>query len=475
MARRDEEIPTGRLRRTARVGGLVAGQAARAAATRAANVTRSEPGARAAAERRQAEAAEQIVEVLGQMKGAAMKVGQVASFIDTGAFPPEVQERFQAKLAELRDAAPRVSFPQMRKVIEGDLGAPVDELFAAFEPEAVAAASIGQVYRAELHDGRRVAVKVQYPGVAAAVRADLQNIGLLLRAAKRIAPGMDPKAIAGEIRERVSEELDYEHEAQNQRAFARAWRGHPFIVVPEVVGELCSERVLVTEWVHGMGFEDVRRLPIAARDRMGEIVLRFFFGSVYRTGHFSGDPHPGNFLLMPDGRVAFLDFGMTKAVPREQTAAEVEVLRAGMSGDARELHRRLSGLGFFDADDPVLEPERVLAHFRAATGWYREDRPFTIDPDYVGRVMIDMGDPRSEFWDLMKRETVPAEALLGRRMEAMVVGVLGQLRATANWHRIVREWVFAGPPATPLGEAEAAYWTARGVLPVPVEPAERAA
>jgi predicted unusual protein kinase regulating ubiquinone biosynthesis (AarF/ABC1/UbiB family) len=473
---RDDQIPTGRILRTAKVGGLVAGQAARAAATRAANVARSDPGARAAAERRQAEAAEQIVEVLGEMKGAAMKVGQVASFIDTGAFPPDAQERFQQKLAELRDAAPRVSFPQMRAVVEADLGRPLEDAFASFDPDAVAAASIGQVYRAELRDGRRVAVKVQYPGVAAAVRADLQNLGLLLRAARRLAPGMDPKAIAGEVRERVTEELDYEHEAQNQRAFERAWRGHPFVVVPGVVGELCTERVLVTEWVDGTGFEDLKRLPAAVRNRVGEIVLRFFFGSLYRTGHFSGDPHPGNFLLMDDGRVAFLDFGMTKTVPREQVAGEVEVLRAGMLGEADGLHRGLGALGFFDLADPVLEPARVLAHFRAATGWYLEDRDFTFDPEYVGRVMIDIGDPRSEFWDLMKRETVPPDALLGRRMEAMVVGVLGQLRATANWHRIVREWFFAAPPATPLGEQEAAYWCSRGVAPVPLDPpAERAA
>jgi predicted unusual protein kinase regulating ubiquinone biosynthesis (AarF/ABC1/UbiB family) len=338
----------------------------------------------------------------------------------------------------------------------------------------VAAASIGQVYRAQLHDGRAVAVKVQYPGVAAAVRADLQNLGMLLRAAKRIAPGMDPRAMAREIRERVTEELDYVHEAESQRAFARTWRGHPFVVVPDVVGELCSERVLVTEWVEGTRFEEVKDLRQAAQDRFGEIVLRFFFGSLYRTGHFSGDPHPGNFLLMPDGRVAFLDFGMTKKVPRAHVAAEVGVIRAGMRGDAAGLHAGLAELGFFDPEDAY--PRRVLEHFDAATAWYREDRPFTIDQEYVGRVLIDMGDPRSDFWELMKRETLPPEALLGRRMEALVLGVLGQLRATANWHRIVREWFFAGPPATELGAAEARYWAARGIPPVPFEQAsERAA
>src|SRR3954454_580858 len=233
-----DDLPTGRWRRAAKVGRLAGGQTARGYATKAANLTRSEEGRRDAAARRQMEAAEQIFDVLGQMKGAAMKVGQVASFIDTGAFPPEFQERVQAKLAELRDAAPRVPFERMRKLTEDDLGERLDDVFGEVDEEGVAAASIGRVYRARLQDGRAVAVKVQYPGVAQAVRADLQNLGLLLRVAKRIAPGIDPKAMAEEIRERLTEELDYEHEAQAQRQFARAWRGHPFVVIPDVVTSL---------------------------------------------------------------------------------------------------------------------------------------------------------------------------------------------------------------------------------------------
>src|SRR5215211_3783624 len=258
-----DELPTGRWRRAAKVGRLAGGQTARGYAARAANLTRSEDERRDAAARRQMEAAEQIFEVLGQMKGAAMKVGQVASFIDTGAFPPEFQERVQAKLAELRDAAPRVPFQRMRKLIEDDLGEALDDVFAEFDERAVAAASIGQVYRARLRDGRAVAVKVQYPGVAQAVRADLQNLGLIMRVAKRMAPGMDVKAMTREIRERLTDELDYEHEAQNHRAFARTWSGHPFIYVPPVVTRLCTEHVLVTEWVDGIGFEAVRELDAA--------------------------------------------------------------------------------------------------------------------------------------------------------------------------------------------------------------------
>jgi predicted unusual protein kinase regulating ubiquinone biosynthesis (AarF/ABC1/UbiB family) len=448
------KIPTGRLRRAAKVGRLAGGQAARGYATKAANVARSHEGRRAAAERRQIEAAEQVFEVLGQMKGAAMKVGQVASFVDTGAFPPEFQERVQAKLAELRDAAPRVSFDQMRNVVEKDLGEPIEDAFEQFEEEAVAAASIGQVYRARLHDGRVVAVKVQYPGVARAVRADLQNLGLIMRAAKRIAPGMDAKAMTQEIRERLTDELDYEHEAQQHRAFARTWRGHPFIYVPPVVTELCSEHVLVAEWVDGEGFEQVKAMDRATRDRFGEIVFRFFFGSLYRNGHFSGDPHPGNYRLMPDGRVAFIDFGMTKRVSPEDLDAEVAAIRAAMDGDPDELHRRLGAMGFFDPADEQVPPDAVFDHFHDVTAWYIEDREVTVTRELVARVLIDFGDPRSRHWQLMRRETMPPQAMLARRMEALTLGVLGQLEATANWHRIAREWLFDEAPSTELGELE---------------------
>jgi predicted unusual protein kinase regulating ubiquinone biosynthesis (AarF/ABC1/UbiB family) len=454
-----KDLPTGRWRRAAQVGRLAGGQTARGYATKAANLTRSDEGRAEADARRQIEAAEQIFDVLGQMKGAAMKVGQVASFVDTGAFPPEFRERIQAKLAELRDAAPRVSFDQMRKVIEQDLGQKLGEVFVEFDSEAVAAASIGQVYRARLHDGREVAVKVQYPGVAQAVRADLQNLGLIMRVAKRIAPGMDAKAMTAEIRERLTDELDYEHEAQQQRAFARTWRGHPFIYVPNVVTELCSEHVLVSEWVEATGFEEVKEMDAASRDRFGEIVFRFFFGSLYRNGHFSGDPHPGNYGLMPDGRVSFIDFGMTRRVSPEDLEAEIEAIRLGMDGDAGGLHRQLGSMGFFDPSDSEVTPQAVFEHFHDVCSWYIEDRQVTIDRELVAQVLIDFGDPRSRHWQLMRRETMPPQAMLARRMEALVLGVLGQLGATANWHRVAREWLFGEPPSTELGRLEESFHT----------------
>ncbi len=461
MARRDKPIPTGRVRRTARVGGLVGGQAAKAYANKARNLTRTEERRREANARRQAEAAEEIVEVLGSMKGAAMKVGQVVSFMDPGGLPPEARERFQAKLGELRDSAPSVSFDEMRKVIEQDLGDDLEDEFEQLDEEPIAAASIGQVYRGRLRDGREVAVKVQYPGIAQAVRADLQNLGLILRAARRLVPRLDAKAMAQELRERVTEELDYEHEAQSQRAFARLWRGHPFVVVPGVVTELSRERVLVTEFVDGKPFEQVKRLPQPERNRFGEIVFRFFLGSLYRNAHFSGDPHPGNFLLLGDGRVAFLDFGMTKKVSRQQVEEEMSIARAILANDSGELARLLVEMGVLEPDDPKVTPDALLDYYNDAVEWYRDDREVRLDQDYVGRLMLEAGDPRSRHWELIKRQTLPPEALLARRMEALTLGVLGALDVSANWHRIACEWIYDDPPQSELGRAEADFF-ARG-------------
>ena len=458
MSKLSDAIPVGRLRRGAQVGRLLGGEAARGYATRAANLSRSEEGRRTADLRRRQDAAEHVVAVLGQMKGAAMKVGQMASLIDWGRLPADDRDELQAKLAELRDSAPPVPFKEMQRVIEHELGDRIANLFADFEPDAAGAASIGQVYRAHLRDGRAVAVKVQYPRVAAAVRADLQNLGLLMRMLKHVAPGLDHKSMALELRERITEELDYEHEAQAQRMFARRWRGHPFIAIPAVVTNLCRERVLVTEWVDGTSFEQLKVASEATRDRVGEIVLRFFFGSLYRFGHFSGDPHPGNFLLRGDGRVAFLDFGMTKSLPRATVEAELSVLRAALEGNAVSAHAGLASLGFFERDDPRFDPARVLAHVRALNAWYADEEPLTLTPAYVSRLMVDAGDPRSDYWDLMRHETIPANSLFSNRMQGMTLAVIGQLNATANWHAAMSEWIYGAAPSSRLGIAEAEFF-----------------
>jgi predicted unusual protein kinase regulating ubiquinone biosynthesis (AarF/ABC1/UbiB family) len=457
----DNSIPRGRVRRTAQVGSVVGTQGARYAGTRAANLARSPEEAADALERRHLEAAERMVATLGRMKGAAMKIGQLASFIDTEFLPPEYRALYQEHLAQLRTQAPTMPWKQVHKVLEEEWEEPCEELFEHIEHDAAAAASIGQVHRAVLSDGRQVAVKIQYPGVAEAIAADMQNAGLILRMAKALAPGLDAKAAAEELKERVMEELDYELEAQNQRSFARGYRGHPFIHVPDVVTRLSTRRVLVSEWVDGAGFEEVRQLPQAERDRFGEIVFRFCFGSIFHLQHFNADAHPGNYLLMPDDKVAFLDFGMTKHLDKDQIELEITALEAIFDHDPERLRVALHDLGFL-RDPRKVDAEELMRHVRAIGGWYMEDREVTIDSARVMDAISAVSDPRSDFYRLVRRENLPANELMGRRMETGVLAVLAQLRATRNWHRIGREWWFGDPPSTELGEREWAYFESRG-------------
>jgi predicted unusual protein kinase regulating ubiquinone biosynthesis (AarF/ABC1/UbiB family) len=472
------------VRRTATVGRLAASEAVKQFGTRAANVTRSEEAAREASARRQLETAKQIVAALGTMKGAAMKLGQVMSFLDVGLVPEEHREEFQRELAKLRDAAPTVSFKQMKQVIEDDLEAKLGDVFSEFDEEPIAAASIGQVYRARLKEdpsspdtsdrtlqgtsgwrsgGREVAVKVQYPGVATAVRADMQNLDLIMRLLKRMTPSLDVKAVTAEIRDRIAEELDYELEAQNQRSLARIFKGHPFIVVPEVVSELSRERVLVSDFVEGVGFEELKEYPQAERNRIGEIVFRFFLGCLYRHRQFSGDPHPGNFLQLADGRIAFLDFGLFKRMDREPVEMELGCQRAVTEGDAQALHSLLAESGFLPEPDRV-DPDNLLAFVEDAIWWYTTaDENVLLSPEIATEVMIESSDPRSSHFKEMRHQSMQPEHLFGRRMEMLTLAVLSQLRASANWHRIAREWMYGDPAVTELGREEEEFYGRTGV------------
>jgi predicted unusual protein kinase regulating ubiquinone biosynthesis (AarF/ABC1/UbiB family) len=463
----EAKIPKGRLRRSAKLGSIVGLQGARYAGTKATNVARSDENSKEKLEQRHLETAMKMVGALGQMKGAAMKLGQFASFIDTEFIPEEYREIYQEQLAKLRTDAPPMPWESVEKVLTEEYdGEPLSEMFAEFDKEAFAAASIGQVHKAELLDGRQVAVKIQYPGIAEALDADLRNAGTIVRLARVIAPGLDAKAIAEELRERVMEELDYEYEAQNQRTFARAYRDHPFIYVPEVVTRLSRRRVLVTEYVEGRGFDEIKALPHEERSRFGEIVFRGSFGSIYHLQHFNADPHPGNYILMNDERVAFLDFGMTKKLDREQILLEQRAFDAAWKDEPEAFREALHELGFVK-NPSKLDAERLMEHMRAVGGWYIEDEEVEITAKRVMKIIEATNDPRSEYFDLMRRESIPADELMGRRMEIGVVAVLGQLRAKRNWFRITREWVYADPPATELGQLEWDYFEERGVKRTP--------
>jgi predicted unusual protein kinase regulating ubiquinone biosynthesis (AarF/ABC1/UbiB family) len=486
-----KRLPTGRVARTARVGGLVTGQGVRWAGMRAANRVRSPERAAAAEQERAAALVNELVEQLGRMRGAAMKVGQMISMVETDDLPEDQQDELQRKLAELRDGIPPVPFARLEKLLRAELGAPLGSVFSDFDERAFAAASIGQVHRATTVDGDDVVVKVQYPGVAEAIETDLRNAMMLIPLVKRLAPGLDAKAMATEMRERIGEELDYELEAQNQRRIGRLIRGHPFMCVPHVYTALSTRRVLVSEYIEGERFEEVRRADEARRDRYGEIVFRFFFGLVYRDHVALGDPHPGNYLLRDDGRVCFLDFGLLRDVDAGRVAAEAAIARAVRKKHGEELKAALVAGGYLPADRAdAVDAEFALRLMRQAIKWYavpggrrfaarherrgRErdrsgERPNAGErpgrngerPDAGERPGSDRdhrgSDERAAIKTQLNQFTVPPEAILIRRMHGFVAIVLQSLRAGADWGAIAAEYLYGAQPATPLGQAEADF------------------
>ncbi len=462
-----KKLPTGRVARTARVGGFVTEQGVRWAGMRAANRVRTPERAAAAENERTAALVNELVEQLGRMRGAAMKVGQVISMVEFDGLPEAEQDDLQRKLATLRDGIPAVPFARLEKLIRKELGAPLGTVFSDFDERAFAAASIGQVHRARTLDGADVVVKVQYPGVAEAVETDLRNAMLLLPLVKRLAPGLDAKALAVEMRERISEELDYELEAQNQRRIERLMRGHPFVCVPRVYTDLSTRRVLVSEYIEGTGFEAVRRTDEAERDRYGEIVFRFFFGLLYRDRIALGDPHPGNYLLRPDGTVGFLDFGLLRDIDPARVAAERAIALAVREKDPPGLKAALIAGAYLPNDRAdSVDADFALRMLRMAVKWYAVPGDRRFSPDHKRRGPDrELPDPeqRAAMKTQVNQFTLPPDVILIRRMHGVVAVVLQQLRAGADWGAIAAEYLHGEAPATALGQAEADFLARRGL------------
>jgi predicted unusual protein kinase regulating ubiquinone biosynthesis (AarF/ABC1/UbiB family) len=460
------KLPTGRVARTARVGGLVTGQGLRWAGMRTANRVRTPERAAAAQSERTAALVQQLVDQLGQMRGAAMKVGQMISMVEFDGLPEDERDELQSSLAALRDNVPPVPFKDLEKLMRQEFGGPLKDVFRDFDERAFAAASIGQVHRATTVDGDDVAVKIQYPGVAEAVDTDLRNAMLLLPLVKRLAPGLDAKALAVEMRERIGEELDYELEAQNQRRIERLMRGHPFVRVPRVDTSLSTRRVLVSEYVEGERFEAVRRADEAQRDSYGEIVFRLYFGLLYRDRVALGDPHPGNYLLCSDGRVCFLDFGLLRDVDAARVADERAIALAVRDEDAEALKAALVAGDYLPSSRAdAVDADFALSLMRNAIRWYAVpgERRFSPEDARRGR---DGERPDDEQRAAMRMQvnqfTLPPESILIRRMHGIVAVVLDQLRAGANWGAIAAEYLHGEPPATPLGQAEADFFARHG-------------
>jgi predicted unusual protein kinase regulating ubiquinone biosynthesis (AarF/ABC1/UbiB family) len=405
--------------------------------------------------------AEDVANTLGTMKGVLMKLGQMASYIDNGLSPG-----VRRTLSRLQDSVPPMSAELAASVIEEELGGPPDELFARWDPEPIAAASIGQVHRAITHDGRAVAVKVQYPGIAETIAADLGNVALLRRMLRITAPSQDVDALLAELRERVLEELDYRREAENQRLFASYYEGHPTILIPGIVDELSTRRVVTSELADGARFADLASWSQAERDLAAETIYRFVFRSLYELHAFNGDPHPGNYLFHGEGRVTFLDFGLVRHFSQHELEPLMQMARyLCVDHDPEEFRRNLVKAGFLRADAP-LSTDQVVEHMAVFYDTVRESRPLTMTGDYSSAVVHRFFDVRSP---VTAYASIPRSYVILQRINLGLFGLLGELTATANWRAIAEEiWPFVmGPPTTPMGEAEVPWRKSRDPVPQP--------
>jgi predicted unusual protein kinase regulating ubiquinone biosynthesis (AarF/ABC1/UbiB family) len=445
-----------RAERTARVWRLTARRGAHWAAVkvrgRALDAER-----RAALEQQFAiRSAEDVARELGHMKGAIMKAGQLIGFIAEG-LPPEAQ----AALATLQADVPPMAPSLAESVVRSELGADPDRLFLQWSPVPVAAASIGQVHRAVLRDGRIVAVKVQYPGVDRAIRGDLDNAELLYRFFSSFTlRGLDVKGLVDELRSRMGDELDYRLEASNQQELADRYRDHPFIRIPEVVPSLSTGRVLTSEWVDGLTWAEFESsATTAAKQRAGEILFRFVQGSIHRHGVFNGDPHPGNYRFMPDGAITFLDFGLVK----RWTAGEWERLAPCLDAivvdrDPDALVAAMEAARFLPTG-AGLDPQLVYDYVSSPYVPYLSDT-FTYTRSFVGDTLSTILDLNGPYAEVIRTLNMPASFVILDRVVWGTSALLGKLGASGPWKGMLLEYRKNAPPCTALGVQEA-EWRAR--------------
>ncbi len=409
--------------------------------------------------------AEDVAATLGTMKGVLMKIGQMASYVDDGLAPP-----VRRTLSRLQDSVPPMSAELAAGVVKDELGGPPDEVFATWDPEPIAAASIGQVHRAITRDGRAVAVKVQYPGIAKTIAADLGNVALLRSLLRVAAPNQDVSALIEELRERITEELDYHREAASQRMFAGYFDGHPTIHVPRIVDELSTARVVTSELATGARFAELLSWPQDEKDLAAETIYRFTFRSLYEAHAFNGDPHPGNYLFNPGGRVTFLDFGLVKYFTADELRPLVHMVRYLCVDEDPEAFRRAMEDADFLAPGAPLPTEQVVEHMALFYDTVRTRGVRTMTPGYssaIARRYFDFRNPLAAY------ARIPRSYVILQRINLGMFALLGDLRATADWRGIAEEiWPFVqAPPSTPMGEAEGS-WLGRRSRP-PGQPVVR--
>jgi predicted unusual protein kinase regulating ubiquinone biosynthesis (AarF/ABC1/UbiB family) len=417
---------------------------------------------RAAGEQRQQlrndlalQTAEDVANTPGTMKGVLMKLGQMASYIDDGLNP-----QVRRTLSRLQDSVPPMSPALAAQVIREELGQNPDELFKEWDPEPIAAASIGQVHRAITADGEAVAVKVQYPGIRETISADLNNVALIRGLLKAAAPNQDVGALIEELRERIREELDYEREAASQASFADYYDGHPTIRVPKIIAELSARRVITSELATGVRFSEMLTWPQGEKDLAAETIYRYVFRSLYEARAFNGDPHPGNYLFEPGGQVTFLDYGLVKHfTPAELQPLETMVRTLCVDEDPEGFRAGMVAAGFLQPDAPV-STEQVIDQMSVFYDTVRRRGTQTMTSEYsstVARKFFDFRSPIAPY------ANIPRSYVIVQRINLGLFSVLAEMHATGDWRALAEEiWpFFQAPPSTPMGEAEAAWKKAR--------------
>ena len=432
--RTGDEIPQRRAARTARLASLPLGVAGRATVGLGRRMTGR--SAEEVSADLQARTAEQLFTVLGELKGGAMKLGQALSVFEA-ALPEESAAPYREALTRLQEAAPPMAASTVHKVLDEQFGKRWPDRFREFDDTPAAAASIGQVHRAVWGDGREVAVKLQYPGAATALMADLTQLGRLAWLFARMSPGLDVKPLLAELRERVLEELDYTLEADAQRAFAAAFADDPQIAVPRVVAS--APKAVISEWLEGRPLSSIIAAGAPSeRDHAGSLLALLHFSAPTRAGLLHADPHPGNFRILADGRLGVVDFGAVARLPGGVPAPLGRMTRLAVDGDADGLLALMRDLGFVRSGIKVTADE-VLRYLGPALDPLREPT-FTFSREWMRQQAARVGDPRREEARVGRMLNLPPSYLLIHRVTLGSIGVLCQLGATAPYRAFALRW-----------------------------------
>jgi predicted unusual protein kinase regulating ubiquinone biosynthesis (AarF/ABC1/UbiB family) len=444
------------LRRSSRIWRLTARRGVHYATVRVRGVGKDADARAKLDERFAIKTAEDVAKELGNMKGAIMKAGQMFSFIAEG-LPPEAQ----AALATLQADVPPMAPSLAEKVVREELGKHPEQLFLDWNPVPVAAASIGQVHKAVLRDGREVAVKVQYPGVDKAIKGDLDNAEMLYGMFSSFAmKNMDVTAIVDELRARMGDELDYRLEAKHQLEIAEIYRGHPWIRIPGVVLEHSARRVLTTEWVDGMRWDDLLEHGSSeTKQHAGEVLFRFAQGSINKHGLFNGDPHPGNYRFHHDGSVTFLDFGLVKRWTPGELEQMEPVLDATLRQDPQGALDAMVDAGFLPSHHTV-DADALFGYLRPPWEPYLGDT-FTFTRPWLAEMLGSMINIQGPTLDIVRQLNMPPSYVILDRVVWGMSALLARLNATGPWRGILDEYRHDGPPSTELGRQEAAWRASR--------------